>query len=195
LPGIPCCAGLPGHARLGFFFADLLVEVRVLSYMRARNCEEGSMKSIGRWCFAAGMAAVFSLACAPGLSHGAVFAQSHKPYSMQLLYTGTDGQAYVKNIEVAARPSGVVDLLPNSGIEIHRTQPGFSIGWHVERRRQYVITLSGRGEIDIAEGKKIILTPGTILLVENTTGKGHKTRVLGNQPWVALWVTLKDQTP
>lgn len=114
---------------------------------------------------------------------------------MQLLYTGPDGQAYVKDIQVAARPHGVVDLLPTSGVEIHRTPAGFSIGWHVEKRRQYVITLSGRGEIDIAGGKKIILTPGTILLVENGTGKGHQTRTLGNKPWVSLWLPLKDQNP
>lgn len=151
------------------------------------------MKMMVRWLVALGLAGTMSLLAAPQLAHETVFAQSHKPYSMQLLYTGPDGLAHVKNIEVAARPNGVVDLLPNSGIEIHRTQPGFSIGWHVETRRQYLITLSGRGEIDIAGGKKIILNPGSILLVENGTGKGHKTRVLGDKPWVALWVPLKDQ--
>lgn len=152
------------------------------------------MQSMARWALAVGLIAAFTLVWMPQLSRNAVLAQSVKPYSMQLLYTGPDGQAYVKNIEVAARPNGVVDLQPVNGIEIHRTRPGFSIGWHVETRRQYVITLSGSGEIDIAGGKKIILTPGTILLVENTTGKGHKTRVLGNQPWVALWVPLANQT-
>ncbi len=151
------------------------------------------MKSIARWSVAVGMAAVFALIVMPQLSGRLVLAQSHKPYSMKMLYTGPDGLAYVKDIEVSARPNGVVDLLPVEEVEIHRTQPGFSIGWHVEKRHQYVITLSGRGEIDIADGKKIILTPGSILLVENTTGKGHKTSVLGNKPWVALWVPLKDE--
>jgi hypothetical protein len=153
------------------------------------------MKSIVRSVVAVGSVGLISLLFVPRLSRNVVRAQSAKPYSMQLLYTGPDGLAYVKNIEVAARPNGVVDLQPNSGFEIHRTQPGFSIGWHVETRRQYVITLSGSGEIDIAGGKKIILNPGSILLVENTTGKGHQTRVLGNQAWVALWVPLKNQTP
>jgi quercetin dioxygenase-like cupin family protein len=153
------------------------------------------MKPIARGLAVTVVAAAVVLVCAPRLAHHAVLAQSAKPYSMQLLYTGPDGQAYVKDIQVASRPNGVVDLLPTSGVEIHRTPPGFSIGWHVEKRRQYVITLSGRGEIDVAGGKKIILTPGTILLVENTTGKGHQTRVLGDKPWVGLWLPLKDQTP
>jgi quercetin dioxygenase-like cupin family protein len=154
-----------------------------------------SMKRVARWSAVASVAAVVALVCVPHFSKRAVLAQSHTPYSMQLLYTGPDGQAYVKNIQVPAGPDGVVALQPTKVIEIHRTRPGFSIGWHVERRRQYLITLSGRGEIDIAGGKKLILTPGSILLVENTTGKGHKTRVLGNKPWVTLWIPLKDQTP
>lgn len=155
------------------------------------------MNSIRRWALGWGVTAVFVLICAPQLSRQEVLAQSakpSKPYAMQLLYTGPDGLAYVKNIEVAARPNGVVDLSPARAIEVHRTPPGFSIGWHVERRRQYLITLSGRGEINIAGGKKIILTPGSILLVENTTGKGHMTRTLGDKPWVTLWMPLQDQT-
>lgn len=153
------------------------------------------MKRIARGIAATVLAATIALLCAPQLARRAVLAQSTKPYSMQLLYTGPDGQAYVKDIQVNARPNGVVDLLPTSGVEIHRTKPGFSVGWHVERRRQYVITLSGHGEIDIAGGKKIMLGPGSILLVENTTGKGHETRTVGRKPWVALWLPLKDQSP
>lgn len=152
------------------------------------------MKSIARIFAAVALAAAAAFICLPQFS-GALLAQSTKPYSMQLLYTGPDGQAYVKDIEVNARPNGVVDLLPTSGVEIHRTRAGFSIGWHVEKRRQYVITLSGHGEIDIAGGKKIELGPGSILLVENTTGKGHQTRTVGKKPWVALWLPLKDQNP
>ncbi|MDE3170416.1 MAG: cupin domain-containing protein [Acidobacteriota bacterium] len=163
------------------------------------------MKSLARASTAFIGAALALLIASPQLSRRATLAQSAttaqsakrpaKPYTMQLLYTGPDGQAYVKTIHAAARPNGVVDLLPTSGIEIHRTPPGFSIGWHLERRRQYLITLSGRGEIGIAGGKTIILTPGSILLVENTTGKGHQTRTLGNKPWVTLWIPLKDQSP
>jgi len=153
------------------------------------------MRAIGRVFVAVVVSALLAVVWAPQYSRSVVLAQSRKPYTMQLLYTGPDGLAYVKDIEVAAGPHGVADLFPVAGEEVHRTPAGFSIGWHVEKRRQYLITLSGRGEIDIAGGKKIILTPGSILLVENTTGKGHMTRTLGNMPWVSLWMPLKDQAP
>lgn len=153
------------------------------------------MKSVARWAITFGIAALLTLILTPRFS-GQVApgqAQMRGPYTIQLLYTGSDGRAYTKDIEMPARPNGVVDLLPVSAVEIHRTRPGFSVGWHVEKRRQYLITISGHGEIDIAGGKKIILTPGSILLVENGTGKGHMTRVVGNKEWVGLWLPLVDQ--
>lgn len=154
------------------------------------------MKSIARLVMAFGAATLLTFIWTSRLSGQAVRAQAQirGPYTIKLLYTGSDGLAYAREIEIPAGPHGVVNLLPVSAVEIHRTPPGFSVGWHVETRRQYLITLSGRGEIDIAGGKKIILTPGSILLVENGTGKGHETRVLGNKEWVGLWLPLVDQT-
>src|SRR5256886_9663951 len=49
----------------------------------------------------------------------------------------------------------------------------FRSDWHTAPRRQYVITLSGQGELEVAGGKKIPVGPGHIELVEDTTGKGH----------------------
>ena len=36
-----------------------------------------------------------------------------------------------------------------------------------------MITLSGHGELEISGGKKILVGPGSINLVEDVTGKGH----------------------
>jgi hypothetical protein len=58
--------------------------------------------------------------------------------------------------------------------------------WHTAPRRQYVITLSGRGEIELAGGKKIALEPGHIELAEDLTGKGHITRVVGTEDRVTI---------
>ena len=69
-----------------------------------------------------------------------------------------------------------------TGGELHRMSPGGSAAWHVGPRRQYVITLSGRGEIEVAGGQKIEVGPGHIDLIEDTTGKGHITRNLEDRP-------------
>ena len=57
-----------------------------------------------------------------------------------------------------------------------------------------MITLSGHGEVEGAGGKKISLGPGHIYFVEDTTGKGHITRVIGSEDRVMLQLPLADQS-
>ncbi len=64
--------------------------------------------------------------------------------------------------------------------------------WHPAPRRQYVITLSGQGEIELEDGKKVRLGPGSINLAEDLTGKGHITRVIGNEPRVTLAIPVAE---
>jgi quercetin dioxygenase-like cupin family protein len=80
-----------------------------------------------------------------------------------------------------------------TGAELHRIPAGTVLDWHAAPRRQYVITLSGRGEIEVSGGKKIPLEPGHILLAEDTTGKGHITRAIGLEDLVTLWLPVVDQ--
>ena len=75
---------------------------------------------------------------------------------------------------------------------IHATGDG---DWHTAPRRQYVITLSGQAELEVSGGKKIRVGPGHIDLVEDTTGKGHITRVTGTEDRVTLQLPFSDQSP
>jgi hypothetical protein len=126
--------------------------------------------------------------------HGVVLAQSRKPVFMTHLFTGPDNQSRAEEIEVKFSVANVFKMLPVTGAELHRGLPGSVADWHTAPRRQYVITLSGRGEIEVAGGKKISIEPGHIDLVEDTTGKGHITRVTGTEDRVTLWLPLADQS-
>jgi hypothetical protein len=53
-----------------------------------------------------------------------------------------------------------------------------------------VITLTGRGEIEVSDGKKVVLEPGRVVLVEDTAGKGHVSRAL-TADWTAVFVQLE----
>jgi quercetin dioxygenase-like cupin family protein len=63
----------------------------------------------------------------------------------------------------------------------------------VAPRRQYVITLSGRGEVELIDGTKIELGPGSVDLAEDLTGKGHITRVIGNEDRVTIAIPVSDK--
>ena len=82
-------------------------------------------------------------------------------------------------------------MLPGYG---HRSEApaGRVSDWHTAPRRQYVITLSGQGELEVSGGKKIPVGPGHIELVEDTTGKGHITRNFGPEDRIALTIPLAD---
>lgn len=120
-------------------------------------------------------------------------AQSPKPVMMTHLYTGPDNQTHAEEIE--AKFSGnAFKMLPVTGAELHRGTAGSVADWHVAPRRQYVITLTGHAEIEVAGGKKIPIEPGHIDLVEDVTGKGHITKNTGTDERITLWLPLADQS-
>ena len=123
--------------------------------------------------------------------------QKHKPVFVTRLYTGQDGQTHAEEIEANFTAAGTNDafkMMDISGAELHRAPAGRVSDWHTAPRRQYVITLSGRGELEVSGGKKIPVEPGHIELVEDTTGKGHITRVVGTEERVTLQLSLSDQS-
>ena len=123
----------------------------------------------------------------------AVVAQTRKPIMMTRIYTGPDGQSHAEEIEMKLTPNAT-EMIKATGVEFSRRAPGSSNEWHTGPRRQFVITLSGRGEIEVAGGKKIAVGPGHINLIEDTTGKGHITRNLGSEDRIAITIPLADQT-
>ena len=60
-------------------------------------------------------------------------------------------------------------------------------------RHQYIVTLRGRGEIELAGGRKIALEPGSIILAEDSTGKGHISRTVGTEDRIALNIQVADR--
>jgi len=129
--------------------------------------------------------------------HDPSAAQKHKPFFITRLYTGPDGQTHAEEIEAKFTAGGANDvfkLMGVTGAELHRAAAGTVIDWHTAPRRQYILTLSGRGELEVSGGKKIPVEPGHIELVEDTTGKGHITRVVGTEERVTLQLPLSEQS-
>jgi len=73
-------------------------------------------------------------------------------------------------------------------IEIFYAPSDFVMGLHNAPAKQFVIVLSGTMEIESGDGEKRLFKPGNILLVEDTTGQGHKTRSVGKKELVLGWI-------
>jgi hypothetical protein len=119
-----------------------------------------------------------------------VLAQSPKPITMTRIYTGADGLSHAEEVPMKLAGGGVSDMIKASGAQFSRRPPGPASDWHVGPRRQFVITLSGRAELAVAEGRKVAVGPGHITLIEDTTGKGHITQNLGPDDRIVVTIPL-----
>ena len=151
------------------------------------------MKSKIAWFIAIGLLGLSVLALEA--QSGKDAAATHSPVKITRLFTGPDGLTHAEEIDAKFAPGGgggndVYKLMANSGAELHRSPPGRVADWHTAPRRQYVITLKGHGEIELTGGKKIEVGPGNIELAEDLTGKGHITRVIGNEDRVTITIPL-----
>jgi len=123
-------------------------------------------------------------------------AQSQAPVVITRIYSGSDGQTHAEDIDVKMLPADAGGQLSEAvritGLQFRRLPPGFFRDWHPVSRRQYVITLSGRGEVELASGRTIRSEPGHVFLAEDLTGQGHITRVLGTEDHVLLYLSVGE---
>ena len=110
------------------------------------------------------------------------------------LYTGSDDESHFEDIEIPLEDSGDIGKLSQlqntSGIIFRETGPNYDYNWHNAPRRQYVIMLSGAVDIEVGDGTIKRFGTGDILLAEDTTGRGHRSRAVNTQPRKSIFVTL-----
>ena len=85
------------------------------------------------------------------------------------------------------------DVVPTAGATLLRIGAGWDGAWHPSPRRWFVVTLAGEMEVTTTDGETRRLGPGSLWLVDDTTGRGHTTRVLSD--WSGFGVDLADQAP
>jgi hypothetical protein len=120
-------------------------------------------------------------------------AQGPKPIMITRIYTGPDGLAHAEDIELKLNARGVSDMMKATGAEFSRRPPSTGDGgWHTGPARQFVITLSGKSEVEVSGGVHVASGAGHINLIEDTTGKGHITRNFGPDDRVVLTIPLAD---
>ena len=76
-------------------------------------------------------------------------------------------------------------------VSFEESASGSSLSWHNAPERQYVITLSGTLEFETRLGERFTIAPGDVLLAEDTTGGGHRWRLVDDQPWRRVYVALR----
>lgn len=65
---------------------------------------------------------------------------------------------------------------------------------HPSPRRQVFCTVTGEYEVTASDGEVRSFPPGSILLLDDTVGRGHSTRVVGDAEVLILGVTLTSDS-
>lgn len=116
-------------------------------------------------------------------------------------YADADGESHLEEAEVDlvlteyAPPAPdlfVSEPRPAAGYAYLSAPPGWDGGWHPAPRRQLFILLRGVLEGEVSDGRSVRLEPGDVFLLEDVSGRGHTSRVAGDENVEALVVVLPD---
>lgn len=109
------------------------------------------------------------------------------------IYTGNDGQSHFEDIDLKYMPSGnssSAEVQKPESMSFRVQKPGVDLGFHPAPRRQYIVSLAGEVEVGLGNGEKRIFKAGDVMLADDTTGQGHTTRVVGNEPRVSIVIPV-----
>ena len=88
---------------------------------------------------------------------------------------------------------GVSAPAPAAATAFCRLPPGWDGDWHTIPRRGYSVILSGELEITVSDGEVRRFGSGTLVLGDDTTGKGHHDRVVSAADVLILLVFFEPQ--
>ena len=84
------------------------------------------------------------------------------------------------------------EIFATESIRFEESSPHSSLDWHTAPTTQYVITLSGLLEFTLGDGDIFFVRQGDVLVATDTTGSGHKWRLVDDQPWRRIYVTFRN---
>lgn len=111
------------------------------------------------------------------------------------LYTDAKGESHFRDIEVEwAEETNAGKLskrLPATGIIFRQVQPTYDLDWHPAPRRQYIINLDAGVQITASDGEARVIGAGEVILVEDTTGKGHLSKAVDGKLRHCIFVPIE----
>src|SRR5258707_6309825 len=111
------------------------------------------------------------------------------------LFADADGVSQLRELESELSSTEFAPRIPplflSSPIESHQVSffgapAGWESDWHPSSGRHLFMVMSGKWEITASDGEVRTFSTGDVLLVEDTKGKGHASRVVSDDDSLAL---------
>ena len=129
-----------------------------------------------------------------GVTSGRTPAIGEKSMKIVRVYTGDDGESHFEDVEVQWDSESSVGklsrLIRGSGVIFRHVEKSYDLDFHVAPRRQFVVNLIGSVDISVGDGTTRRIGSGEILLAEDTTGRGHKSRAVDGGDRTCLFIPI-----
>jgi len=117
------------------------------------------------------------------------------------IYADPAGESHFEDVEVElaqarfappAPPVNLSSFRPASQYAFCSFPAGWRGNWHPAPQRQIFFHLSGNVRVEASDGEVRYFGPGSIFFLEDTTGKGHFSRVISKTDALSAFVQLPD---
>ena len=120
------------------------------------------------------------------------------------LYSDEAGESHFEDCEIDLAlvdyapdlpPLGLSSLFSAHSVRFMNAPAGWSGDWHRSAARNLFVVLTGEWEVTASDGETRRFAVGSVLLVEDLTGKGHSSRVTSDVDSLAAMVELRSAPP
>ena len=120
--------------------------------------------------------------------------KSLETFSIVRIYSDSEGETRFEDMEIPLKDSGKIgflsELQTTKGIIFRTVTPSYDYELHNAPARQYLMVLDGEIEMETSLGDVRRFESGDVILLEDTTGKGHKTKNLKKEIRKSVFVLL-----
>ena len=115
------------------------------------------------------------------------------------LFADDAGESHFADVQIefaeseytsSAPPLGLSPMFAATQCGFMNAPAGWESDWHCSTGRNFFVVIKGEWEITTSDGEMRRFGPQSLLLVEDMTGKGHKSRVISEVGSVAVMLML-----
>ena len=121
-------------------------------------------------------------------------------FTFTRMYSDPSGESHFDDIEVhfesvnytdGAPPLNLSEITAATHVKFMEAPAGWSSDWHTSSARTLFIVISGEWEVTVSDGESRRFAIGSVILVENTTGVGHTSRITSVDGSLAAMIQLE----
>jgi hypothetical protein len=111
------------------------------------------------------------------------------------VYADELGESHFDDVWIPLKDAGPIGYLsepiPAKEVIFRLNDPGYDYDWHPAPRKQFIVLLDGAIELEVSDGERRTLQGGEILLLEDTAGRGHRTRNIEPKERQSVFIVLE----